>query len=355
VSRLHLGADRGGRDLQLRRARVVPAGGEDLRALSLVFPSRTRSPWCRRPQLGRWRRTPSGRTSSTARASCSSAVRGFHPRTTTPYMQLYQAAAVADRGIRSRRVPPRSASTRSRIGVRQPDRDDSIIRPPPRRSAGAGALESADGGQGRCSPSAGASAETLFALGCSRASLLAARRSSAVDGLRRRGSCRAPSVRVSRRVPGSAPCPRAVTAQIDRHRRGRRAYPREPHRPADHDADPERDHTPVILHVHPDPGQPALGSSATRPTARASRPSRPCASRSSRSSPPSSWSSPCSAGSASPDSRARLPLGFWRRCGPVRVRATPKRGFEGSATRQEPVSAVRVGTDASSGPPARRR
>ena len=93
--------------------------------------------------------------------------------TITPYMQLYQAAAVADRGIGPDEYPQERIDTiagsvfANLIAM-------SIIIATAATIGGSGALESADQAAKALQPVAGASAETLFALGLLGASLLAA-------------------------------------------------------------------------------------------------------------------------------------------------------------------------------------
>jgi Mn2+/Fe2+ NRAMP family transporter len=93
--------------------------------------------------------------------------------TITPYMQLYQAAAVADRGIGPDEYPQERIDTiagsvfANLIAM-------SIIIATAATIGGSGALQSADQAAKALQPVAGASAETLFALGLLGASLLAA-------------------------------------------------------------------------------------------------------------------------------------------------------------------------------------
>jgi Mn2+/Fe2+ NRAMP family transporter len=93
--------------------------------------------------------------------------------TITPYMQLYQAAAVADRGIGPDEYPQERIDTiagsvfANLIAM-------SIIIATAATIGGSGPLESADQAAKALQPVAGAGAETLFALGLLGASLLAA-------------------------------------------------------------------------------------------------------------------------------------------------------------------------------------
>jgi Mn2+/Fe2+ NRAMP family transporter len=93
--------------------------------------------------------------------------------TITPYMQLYQAAAVADRGIGPDEYPQERIDTiagsvfANIIAM-------SIIIATAATIGGSGPLESADQAAKALQPVAGAGAETLFALGLLGASLLAA-------------------------------------------------------------------------------------------------------------------------------------------------------------------------------------
>ena len=110
-------------DLQRRRARLVQAGRADLPAAVARVPRVPGLDGARGSRTGaRSRRTRSGRTSSTAEAFLFLAV-AIIGTTITPYMQLYQAAAVADRGIGPDEYPAERIDTDRGLDLRQPHRD----------------------------------------------------------------------------------------------------------------------------------------------------------------------------------------------------------------------------------------
>ena len=216
--------------------------------------------------------------------------------TITPYMQLYQAAAVADRGIGPDEYPQERIDTiagsifANLIAM-------SIIIATAATIGGTGPLESAGEAAKALEPVAGASAETLFALGLLGASLLAAAvvpLSTAYGVAEAVGAERS----VSRRFREAPLFLGLFTAQVVIGA-GDRADPGQPHRPADHHAGAQRDHHADHPHVHPDPGEPAVGARRRGEHAAVQVRRDRSASSSSRCSPRSSSSSPSSAGSAS--------------------------------------------------------
>ena len=162
--------------------------------------------------------------------------------TITPYMQLYQAAAVADRGIgpdeyKHERIDAVVGSLFAGfIFV-------SILIATARPSDGTGhAITSADQAAKALEPVAGAGAEALFAIGLLGASMLAA---AVVPLSTAYGLAEAVGVErsVSRRFR-EAPLFLGPVRGADPDRRRRRADPGEPDRPADRHAGPERVHHP---------------------------------------------------------------------------------------------------------------
>ena len=144
--------------------------------------------------------------------------------TITPYMQLYQAAAVADRGIGPGRVPDGADRRRSSGSIFAGLIFMSILIATAATIGGSGPLTSAAEAAKALEPVAGAGAETLFAIGLLGASLLAAAvvPLSTAYGRRRGGRGRAVGVPA---VPRGAAVPRSLH-RAGRHRRRGRARSR---------------------------------------------------------------------------------------------------------------------------------
>ena len=169
------------------------------------------------PRLGaRWAPTWSSPTSWRASEFLFLAV-ALIGTTVTPYMQLYQAAAVADRGsgpeeYRTVRIDTISGAIFANLVSM------AIIIATAAAIGGTGPLTSAKQAAEALKPVAGAGAEVLFGIGLLGASALGRGRRAAVDLLRRRRGGRRGAVGVAHLPPGAA-----VHGPV--HRAGRRSAP----------------------------------------------------------------------------------------------------------------------------------
>jgi len=178
---LHLGADRSAVIFSV--VVLGRTGGEKIFLLLSWSSSRTRSPMVLATRTGRWRRTPSGRTRQQRElpVPCGR----DHRHDDHAYMQLYRRLR-SPTAASVRRVPQERIDTIG--GSCSPPDPMSIIIATAATIGGSGALESRTSRQG-AEPVAGASAETLFALGC-----------SARPARRRSSRCRRPTA--SRKLSG---------------------------------------------------------------------------------------------------------------------------------------------------------
>ena len=220
--------------------------------------------------------------------------------TITPYMQLYQTAAVVERGagpddLRDIRIDSISGSVFACIISM------AIIIATAAAIGGTGALDSAAEAAQALEPVAGAAAKTLFAVGLLGASLLAAAVVPAGDVLRPGRSHRRRAQRLAP-VPRRQGLPRAVHGP-DRRRRRHRPRPRQPHQPAAEHAVPQRARQPDPARLHPRAGQPPQPHGRQRQLPQVPGPGHGVHRRPSPCSPPSSPSRPCCRGSASADQR----------------------------------------------------
>ena len=167
--------------------------------------------------------------------------------TVSPYMQLYAAAGVVDRGAtpdnyRSTRIDAITGAVFAcLISI-------TIIIATAATIGGQGPLDSAEQAAQALRPVAGPGAELLFAIGLRC-------RGPPIQRLCDQRSHRRRALRVPP-LPGSPPVPGPVH-RPSHPRRGLRTHPGQPDQAPDRHPDPPRHRGPDHAHLHPHPGQPA--------------------------------------------------------------------------------------------------
>ena len=231
--------------------------------LTLVFIAYPIAAVLGHPDWRRWPPTRCGRTSSPPSRSCCSSV-ALIGTTITPYIQLYEAGAVVDKGVkpdeyRFQRVDAIVGAVLAAIVAM------SIIVATGATIGGTGVLTSAATAAQGLKPVAGAAAETLFGLGLLGASALAA----AVVPLSTSYAV-AEAIGVERSVSSSfrqAPVFLGHLHLPDPGRGRRRPRAGQPHHAHREHPGARGRHHPDDADLHPGAGQPALAARARPPTA----------------------------------------------------------------------------------------